>query len=110
MCFYLIFSFFGFNVADKRTMNLFKGSEVFEFSNFICRIEKHEIWKIHIIKNAYPPFLIDKFIKKHLNHKFSSNKNQFIFVISDIYYFKLPYIGNLSHHFKKKFKTLQRIL
>ena len=85
-------------------MNLFKGSEVFEFSNFICWIEKHKIWKIHIIKNAYPPFLIDKVIKKYLNHKFSSSKNQFIFDISDIYYFKLPYIGNLSHHFKKKLK------
>ena len=28
------------------------------------------------MKNAYPPFLIDKVIKKYLNYKFSSNQNQ----------------------------------
>ena len=32
--------------------------------------------KSDIIKNAYPPFLIDKVIKKYLNYKFSSNQNQ----------------------------------
>ena len=29
--------------------------------------------KSNLIKNAYPPFLIDKFIKKYLDYKFSSN-------------------------------------
>ena len=58
-----------------------------------------------IIKNSYPPFLIDEFIKKYLDHKFSSNKNQ-LKDISDVYYFKLPYIGNFSHHIKNKFSKL----
>ena len=35
MCFYLIFSFLGFKVITKRTINLFEGSEDFVFSNFI---------------------------------------------------------------------------
>ena len=31
--------------------------------------------KSNLIKNAYPPFLIDKVIKKYLDYKFSSNQN-----------------------------------
>ena len=58
-----------------------------------------------LIKNAYSPFLIDKFIKKYLDHKFSSNNNQ-LKDTSDVYYFKLPYIGNLSHHIKNKLSEL----
>ena len=30
----------------------------------------------NVIKNAYPPFLIDKSIKKYLNYMFSRNQNQ----------------------------------
>ena len=51
--------------------------------------------------NAYPPFLIDKGIKKYLNYKFSSNQNQLIDT-PDVHYFKLRYISNLSHHIKNK--------
>ena len=57
--------------------------------------------KSNLIKNAYPPFLIDEVIKKYLDHKFSNNQNQ-LKDTSDVYYFKLPYIGNLSHHIKNK--------
>ena len=32
--------------------------------------------KSNLIKNAYPPFLIDKVNKKYLNYKFSSDQNQ----------------------------------
>ena len=32
--------------------------------------------KSNLIKNADPPFLIDKVIKKYLHYKFSSNQNQ----------------------------------
>ena len=32
--------------------------------------------KSNLIKNAYPPFLIDKVIKKYLDYKFFSNQNQ----------------------------------
>ena len=59
----------------------------------------------NLIKNAYPPFLIDKVIKKYLDHKFPSNQNQ-LKDTSDVYYFKLPYIGNLSHHVKNKLLKL----
>ena len=61
--------------------------------------------KSNLIKNAYPPCLIDKVIKKYLNYKFSSNQNQ-LRDRPDIHYFKLTYIGNLSHHIKNKLSKL----
>ena len=51
--------------------------------------------KSNLIKNAYPPFLIDQDIKKYLDQKFSSNQNQ-LKDTCDIYYFKLPYIGTFT--------------
>ena len=57
--------------------------------------------KSNLIKNAYSPFLMDKVIKKYHNYKFSSNQNQ-LKDTSDVHYFKLPYISNLSHHNKNK--------
>ena len=63
--------------------------------------------KSNLIKNAYLPFLIDKVIKKYLDYKFSSNQNQ-LKDKSDVHYFKLPYIGNLSHHIKHiKYRLLK---
>ena len=44
-------------------------------------------------------------MKKFLDNKFSSNHNQ-LKDTTDIHYFKLPYIGNLSHHIKKKLSKL----
>ena len=61
--------------------------------------------KSNLIKNAYPPFLIDKVIKKYLDYKFSTNQNQ-LRDTSDVYYFKLSYIGNLSHYIKNKLSKL----
>ena len=61
--------------------------------------------KSNLIKNAYPPFLINKVIKKYLSYKFSSNQNQ-LKDTSDVHYFKLPYILNLSHHIKNKLSKL----
>ena len=61
--------------------------------------------KSNLIKNAYPPFLINKVNKKYLDYKFSSNQNQ-LKDKSDVHYFKLPYIGNLSHHIKNKLSKL----
>ena len=63
--------------------------------------------KSNLIKNAYPPFLINKVIKKYLDYKFSSNQNQ-LKDKSDVHYFKLPYIGNLSHHIKNKLSKLSK--
>ena len=55
--------------------------------------------KSYLIKNAYPLLLIDKVIK------FSSNQNRLRDTF-DVYYFKLPYIGNLLHHIKNKLSKL----
>ena len=59
----------------------------------------------NLIKWSYLPFVINKAIKKHLNHTFSSNQNQLIGT-SEVDYFKLLYIGNLSHHIKNKLLKL----
>ena len=61
--------------------------------------------KSNLIKNVYPPFLIDKVIKKYLDYKFSINQNQ-LKDTTDVHYFKLAYIGNLSHHIKNKLSKL----
>ena len=61
--------------------------------------------KSNLIKDVYPPFLIHKAIKKHLNYKFSSNQNG-LKDKSDVSYYKLPYIGKLSHHIKNKLSKL----
>ena len=50
-------------------------------------------------------FLIDKVIRKYLNYKISSNQNQ-LKDKSDVHYFKLPYIGNLSHYIKNRLSKL----
>ena len=63
--------------------------------------------KSNLIKNAYPPFLIDKIIKKYLDYKFPSNQNQLKNKF-DVHYFKLLYINNLSHHIKIKFRNFAK--
>ena len=63
--------------------------------------------KSNLIKNAYPPFLTDKVIKKYLDFTFSSNQTQSNGK-SDVDYFKLPYIANLSHHIKNKLSKLSK--
>ena len=63
--------------------------------------------KSNLTKNAYPPSLIDKVIKKYLDYKFSSNHNQ-LNDTHDVHYFKLPYIGNLSHRIKNKLSKFCR--
>ena len=44
-------------------------------------------------------------MKKYVDYKFSSNQNQ-LKDTPDVHYFKLPYIGNLSHHIKNKLSKL----
>ena len=53
--------------------------------------------KSNFIKNAYLPFLIKKSHYKYLSYKFPSNQNQ-LKDTSDVHYFKLTYIGNLSYN------------
>ena len=74
----------------------------------ICNNNFHndiENIKSNLIKSVYPPFLIDKVFKKCFDYKFSSNQNQ-LKDTPDVRYFKLPYIGNLSHHIKNKLSKL----
>ena len=61
--------------------------------------------KFNLIRNTYLPFLIDKIVRKYLNHKISSNQNR-LKEVCDVSYFKLPYTGNLSHHIKNKLSKL----
>ena len=61
--------------------------------------------KSNVSKNAYLPLLIDKVIKTYLHYKSFSNQNQ-LKDTSDIHYFKLPYICNLSRHIKNFFSKL----
>ena len=51
-----------------------------------------------------PPFLIDTVIKKYLNYTFSSNQSQ-LKDKSDVHFYKLQYIGNLTQisNFAKSF-------
>ena len=64
-----------------------------------------EYIKSNLIKNAYPPFLIDKIIKKYLDYNFSNDQNQ-LKDKSFVHYFKLPYISNLSHYIRNKLSKL----
>ena len=63
-----------------------------------------DVKTLNSIQNAYPPFLIDKVIKKYLHYKFPSNQNQ-LKDKSDVLYPKLPYIGNILHHIKNKLRN-----
>ena len=51
------------------------------------------------------PFCIDEVIKNCLDYKFSNNQNQ-LKEKSDVHYFQLPYIGNLSGNIKIKLSKL----
>ena len=78
----------------------------FKICNNWNSFHKHiESIKSNLIKNTYPPFLINTVIKKYFGHKSSSNQNQSKDT-SDVYYFKLPYISNLLHHIKNKHSKL----
>ena len=54
----------------------------------------------NLIKNAYPPFLIDKVIKNYLENKFSSNQNQFNDNLMSI---------TLNYHISTTFHTTLKI-
>ena len=67
--------------------------------------EKENI-KSNLIKHGYLSFLINKVIKKYFDFKFPSNQKQLKYK-SDVHYFKLAYIGNLSQHIKINLETLE---
>ena len=72
---------------------------------YIDKASLFENIKSNLIKKTYPPFLIDKVIEKYLDHKFSGNQNQ-LKDTPDVYYFKLPYIGNLSQQIENRLSKL----
>ena len=65
--------------------------------------------KSNLIKNAYPPFLINKAIKKYLDYKFSCNQNQ-LKDKSQVHYFKLSYISKLHIISKISFRNFAKSL
>ena len=75
------------------------------YDNWNSSYNDTENMKLNLTDNAYPPFLINKVIKKYLDYRFSSNQNQ-LKDKSEVHYFKLQYIGNLSHHIKIKLSKL----
>ena len=111
------------NISSQPMQDFFSGQNFTSFSYKISLIKclRDRLFKIcnnrnsfhndiesiksNLVKNAYPRFLIDKVIKKYLDYKFSSNQNQ-LRDKSDVHYFKLPYIGKLSHHIKYKLSKL----
>ena len=54
--------------------------------------------KYNLIKNAYPPFLINKVIKNYCNYKFSSNQNQ-LKDTTNVHYFKACVFYFLSNFY-----------
>ena len=56
--------------------------------------------KFNLIKNAYPPFLINKVIKNYLDYKFSSNQTQ-LKDKSDVHYFVGNHISATFHIISK---------
>ena len=62
-------------------------------------IEKESI-KSNLIRNAYPPFVIDKVIKKYLNYKFSSNHSQLKANLTFI---------TLNYYISATFRTISKI-
>ena len=58
--------------------------------------------KSNLIKNAYPPFLIDKVIKKYIDHRFSSNHNQLMTFVTLNYHILATFCPILKIHFVKK--------
>ena len=79
---------------------------LFEICNNLNSFHKDiENIESNLDKNAYPPFLIDKVIKKFLDRKFASNQNQ-LKDTPDVYYVKLPYSGKLLHQIINKLSKL----
>ena len=73
------------------------------FNNWNYSYNDIENIKSNLTKNGYPSFLINKVNKKNLDYKFSSNQLR---KESGVPYFKLLYIGNLSHHIQNELSKI----
>ena len=75
------------------------------FHNDIEKMFSKNAYSYKVIKFDKVLIKFDKAIKNYLDYKFSSNQSQ-LKDTPDVHYFKLPYIGNLSDHIKKKLSKL----
>ena len=57
-----------------------------------------------LLRNEYPSGFIDKCIRQFLNKKFAPRTPFIQKKISKYFLFKLPYLGNISHHVEKELK------
>ena len=57
-----------------------------------------------LLRNEYPSGFIDKCIRQFLNKKFAPRTPFIQKNPSKYFLFKLPYLGNISHHVEKEFK------
>ena len=73
------------------------------FNNWNYSYNDIENIKSNLTKNGYPSFVINKVNKKNLDYKFSSDQLK---EKSDVPYFKLLYIGNLSHHIQNELSKI----
>ena len=55
------------------------------------------------MRNEYPSGFIDKYIRQFLNKKFAPRTPFVQKNLSKYFIFKLPYLGNISHHVEKEF-------
>ena len=59
-----------------------------------------------LLRNEYPSGFIDKYIRQFLNKKFAPRTPFIQNNLSKYFLFKLPYLGNISHHVEKELKEL----
>ena len=65
--------------------------------------------KSNLIKNAHPPFLIDKVVKKYLDYQFSSNQIH-LKDKCDVHYFNYHILATFHSISKINFRVYLRVL
>ena len=77
----------------------------YSICNFYSQIDtEFRFIKNTLLRNEYPSGFIDKSIRQFLNKKFASRTPFIQKNPSKYFLFKLPYLGNISHHVEKELK------
>ena len=63
-------------------------------TKFLVQVQHYQTKTL--FKRLYPLSLINKVVKEYLDHKFSTDQNQFNDIL-DVHYFKLPCIYHLQN-------------